>query len=204
MLLSQCVRRGSALRMLRHGGACAPLLLLLGAALLWSLPAPSDAGSDGETLVTPLGDLNGLSHFVRRHKLRLNKAIFFTKSGKTPLAKKLAAEYEGRLDFAIVAESATQLLEQFDIHSDDLPCLRFILSSPKKKDDILKETTDVTTVKYEGEIAKFGAVSHIIMSRRLSPPLLVLVLPAACCLPPVACCCCCCCWWWLYCPCARA
>ena len=118
----------------------ATAVVVAGLLMLQQQPSSAD-----DSLVTPLHDNGGFEHFVRRHKPLLNKVVFFTEQGTSTLCKKLAAEFEGRLAFGILAERATELVEKFQVF--EFPSLRVIVSRPGKPGQLLQGTADVSIVK---------------------------------------------------------
>jgi hypothetical protein len=126
---------------------------LLGLGLLSLLGAPSlPPVAAAETEVTPLHSKEQFEQFVTRHKPQLNKVLFFSKLGGSTLCDKLAEEFSGRLDFAVVSKKDdTGLEQQFGV--DEFPALRVVITGGRG-------ATELNVVAYEGSF-KFGAFDEI-------------------------------------------
>ena len=121
----------------------APLLLLLGM---------NDAVLDVEAAdIAELRSVEQFEQFVTRHKPHLNKVLFFSKLGGSSLCEKLAEEFAGRLDFAVVSKKDASGLEQrFGV--DEHPALRVVLAS--------RGAVELNVVAFEGSF-KYGAFDDI-------------------------------------------
>lgn len=125
---------------------------LLGPALMLALLALSATLLDAQAAdVTELRSVEQFERLVTHHKPQLNKVLFFSKLGGSSLCDKLADEFNGRLDFAVISKNDNSGLEQrFGVN--DFPALRVVITS--------RGATELDVAAYDGSF-KFGAFDEI-------------------------------------------
>lgn len=129
----------------------AGMLQLLAVPLLLLLAMSATVLAVGAADITELRSVEHFEQFVTHHKPHLNKALFFSKLGGSSLCDKLAEEFAGRLDFAVVSKKDASGLEQrFGV--DEHPALRVVVAK--------SGAAELNVVAFEGSF-KYGAFDDI-------------------------------------------